>query len=784
MRAPPLLFFVLLAGVGFAACQCGGTSVTVPCASDTDCAAGEVCDDNVCRSRDGVGSDGGTDDGGVLEPDAGCALQCNGSCCPEGYRCAVDGCRIECGAEQTACGEVGAESCCGGAELCYLGACITPGPECLQQTDCGPEQYCDPTVGRCLPRLEGSACEFRPDGGFTPETLWRAVITQDAYTQVMMTPSVIDVNGDGTPDVLANWFTVSQGYNGPGVMRALDGASGQVLWTSNAVPGEFVHPPASIAAADLRGDGVVHAVTIAEDNRLAAYDAATGALLWKGRNGAGDAVTCAVNWGGPAIADLDGDGVAEIVCGLSVYGADGVQQWSRGTGAGSVGSLVVVADLDGDGAPELTDGASAIRRDGVDLGWTGPGMGGLLAVGDFVKATGGAGTDGAPELVVVAGGSIALVNGQTGARLIEPQTLPSGNGCVVGGGTTGTGGPPTVADFDGDGTPEIGVANLACYTVFKVRADGLGFEVLWSKPVQDRSSSVTGSSVFDFDGDGRAEVVYADEVKVHVFDGATGTNLLEMPHCSGTTYEYPVIVDVDGNGRANIVVAENTYGASSLGCSASSVPGIQVLRDARDQWVNTRAIWNQHTYHVTNVCDGRDWVCGGPGAPGNVYGRVPRQEPANWSFNNAPPGSTAPALNNFRQNVQGEGLFNAPDLVAKDLAEVTNECKGTLRLRVRVLNQGALGVLAGIPVAFYAEPGGPGTPRELLAVGQTTLKLLPGMSEIVEVAWQPPQGQPWPLPVVAVVDDDGTGSGGNSAECVEDNNTAGPHFAFCGSPIG
>ncbi len=773
MRASPLLLLLLLAGSGFVACQCGDGAVVIACVGDEDCPSGQVCAEGICS----VGE--GRTDGGEGGADAGCAVTCGGSCCPEGHRCAPEGCRIECGA-LTACGEVGAESCCGGEELCYLGACVTPGNACTHQSDCDETTYCDPTVARCLPRVEGSACEFTPSGVFTPETMWRSVITEDAFTQVMMTPSVIDVNGDGTPDVLANYFSVAQGYNGPGVMRALHGATGQVLWTSANVAGENIRPPSSIAAADLRGDGTITAVTTSADNRLIAFNAATGELLWKGRNAASEPVNCAANWGGPAIADLDGDGVAEIVCGLSVYDANGVQRWTRGLGAGATGPVVVVADLDGDGRPEITDGASAIRHDGTDMGWTGPGFGGLLAVGDFVQASGGAGRDGAPELVVVGGGTIALVNGQTGERIIPPMGLPAGPGCVVGGGTTGSGGPPTVADFDGDGAPEVGVANLACYTVFKVRADGLGFDVLWSKPVQDRSSSVTGSSVFDFDGDGRAEVVYADELRVHVFDGQTGASLLEMPHCSGTTYEYPVIVDVDGNGRANIVVAENTYTASGLGCPAGVQPGIQVLRDANDQWVNTRAIWNQHTYHVTNVCDGRDWVCGGPGAPENVYGRVPRQEPSNWSFANAAPGSAQPPLNNYRQNVQGEGLFNAPDLVAKDLSQVSFECAGTLKLRVRVLNQGALGVLAGIPVAFYAEPGGPGTARELLGVALTTEKLLPGMSEVVEISWPVPRGQLWPLPVIAVVDDDGTGNG-TSSECVEDNNTAGPLQAYCGS---
>ena len=29
--------------------------------------------------------------------------------------------------------------------------------------------------------------------------------------------------------------------------------------------------------------------------------------------------------------------------------------------------------------------------------------------------------------------------------------------------------------------------------------------------------------------------------------------------------------------------------------------GIEVFKDSLDNWVSTRPVWNQHTYHITNV---------------------------------------------------------------------------------------------------------------------------------------------------------------------------------------
>src|SRR5690606_36416923 len=86
--------------------------------------------------------------------------------------------------------------------------------------------------------------------------------------------------------------------------------------------------------------------------------------------------------------------------------------------------------------------------------------------------------------------------------------------------------------------------------------------LLWRMPTRDFSSRITGSSVFDFQGDGRAEVVYADECFLRVYDGrgngdGTSTELFKVSNTSGTARELPVIVDVDGDFHTDIVVMSN-----------------------------------------------------------------------------------------------------------------------------------------------------------------------------------------------------------------------------------
>ena len=60
-----------------------------------------------------------------------------------------------------------------------------------------------------------------------------------------------------------------------------------------------------------------------------------------------------------------------------------------------------------------------------------------------------------------------------------------------------------------------------------------------------------------------------------------------------------------------------------------AVPALQAIRDVDDRWVQARRIWNQHTYHVTNVRED---------------GTIPRCEPRSWE-----------TLNAYRTNAQIEG---------------------------------------------------------------------------------------------------------------------------------
>jgi hypothetical protein len=339
-----------------------------------------------------------------------------------------------------------------------------------------------------------------------------------------------DDNHDGAIDAYDDPDLV---FSENGNLTALDGKSGNVLWVSQGVVVSNLGSPAS---ADIDGDGMVE-IVIVNNNRtkLHAFEH-DGRLKWSANTSPtqSDEPRDAV-----AIADIDHDGDVEIIHGRRAYDHTGKLLW-EGTGdyggETTYGTLPIIVDLDGQGAMEIVAGRTVYRANGsilwhrADL----PAVGGFTAIGNFNQ-------DENPEIVLVTGGKVYLLD-NLGKTIWGPVTLPGG----------GNGGAPTVGDFDGDGQPEIGIAGATRYVVLETNG-----AVKWTSPTQDASSHRTGSSLFDFNLDGKAEVAYADELYLRIYDGATGNILKQQRVGSGTTLEYPVIADIDADGKAEIVVGSN-----------------------------------------------------------------------------------------------------------------------------------------------------------------------------------------------------------------------------------
>ena len=695
---------------------------------------------------------------------------CNGGVCHQG---------VCCSSAESVCGS----GCCDGGEVCLFDACVTPGDDCVSEADCPPGHYCEPalgepggqggaganctqplTPGKCLPLppvCEGTPsdppncvepCEYHPPVG----QLNAVIKWQWGYdppptefpnkADVWSTPTVaraFDANCDGKVDLAdppnvifvsgnAHATCCSCGGYSPstcltGVLRMLDGTTGQEIWSlDKAEPSSIGFAGMSVALGDVDQDQELDIVAMTGEGKIAVVSAqgVVKHVSTEVVNGAGNG---SFGWGsGLALGDMNHDGWPEIGFCASVFTMEGgslslLFQGTSGTGGPPNRCLTHFADLDGNGELELVTGGTAYQYNGTPLWDYGSG-----AAADGFSATGDLDGDLLPEVIVVTRenpGRLIIREGLDGHIELGPYTIPG----------TGNGGPPTVADFNGDGEPEIGVAKQNFYSVLKPDYAGNTITTLWQQTNHDMSSSVTGSSVFDFEGDGKAEVVYNDECYLWVYDGTNGDVLFTGFTQSFTATEASIVADVDGDGHAEIVMGSNGASPTSWTCAHHNSPGvivsphteafpvwepvaggdyrgITVYADAQSSWVGTRTLWNQHAYSVSNICDPRDSSCDA----GSYYGQIPLNQKKNWQLG---------WLNNFRQNVQDAGLFDAPDATVT----LTAECTTPVQMEVQVRNIGLSGMPANIQVDVFKL----GSPEVLLGSLMTTKALLPGQTEVL-----------------------------------------------------
>ena len=656
---------------------------------------------------------------------------------------------------------------CGPGLACRYEHCVPDPSACKNGNDCIQDSYCD-EHDECIPfgipadvdHDESCRVDITVDS-LSPQVQcrWEGPPAGDlnpTNIQAMATPVVVDFDFDENPDTLhpsivfPTFPATGTKYHEPGTLRVVDGND----CTQQFSLAPAVMAPASAAVGDLNGDGRAEIVAVKTAGGIVAWEYRPATKTFEVLFNSTDVAGGADKWNGPALHDLDDDGIPEIIYGGVVYDAKGViidNTLGVPTGADTSstikGYVSVVADVDEDGKMELVRGNAIHEWDVALKKWVAepyfkPPVAlsvGQVAVADFgnypIAALGGIDV---AEIVVIEAGS-ARVQSVDGT-VIKKVTMPG----------TGRGGPPTVADFDGDGKAEFASANGTRYDVFDLdctmkdancEANG----VLWSQPSQDGSSNVTGSSVFDFDADGAAEVVYADECYLRMYDGKTGAVRYSAARSSGTTYENPVVADVDGDFNTEIVSTVNGY--AELGCAATDPlfppatfaqhTGIVVLRDETDRWASSRPVWNQHPYAVTHVGD---------------HGETPKTSAVllNWR---------TMGLNNFRQNVQGDlEADGQPDLtVSGDARKI--QCEGTVgRLEAEICNRGTKPMGSGTDVAFHK---GDATGPELCAI---PIPEILSVGECTRVSCEADLGQEH-IDMTVVVDphDD-------SAECWENNN--------------
>jgi len=484
----------------------------------------------------------------------------------------------------------------------------------------------------------------------------------------------------------------------------LNGETGAVLWTS----GECMRSWYSPSIADLDKDGIPEVV-------VACYHQSTGVIGVDVYSNTGQLIkrlnSYNTNYGLPytdaaRFFDVDGDGVSEIIVGNHIFNYV-TSGWTHSSGC----ATHMLADMDGDGVPEIISDTGICDING-NLKYSRPSVSTdfqSMAVGDVFGL-------GSPQ--IIQSFYAITIDDNKGRRLARYPMA----------GETGV---PTIADYDGDGQADIGmrINNGSVYAVF--RADG---SMIWSVPIDASGNYGTLMPAFDFDGDGSFDAVVQTRTKLYVFDGPTGAIRLQLG-TDGGLGSGVIVVDADADGHADILLP-----------SSSSATGFRMISGRKKDWPATRNIWNENQYRITGIKDDLT---------------VPAREPSFWKTHNT-----------FRANaLLDRSSTAASDATASYIRVADGGLISPASFTVRIGNGGGKELPTAMPVSFWR--GNPAEGGVYLGTTLTTKALPSGDYEEVVYAYS---GSLVSFGELYVVANETAARQRQFVEVARDNNTA--HLAI------
>ncbi|GAB6013606.1 FG-GAP repeat domain-containing protein, partial [Viscerimonas tarda] len=501
---------------------------------------------------------------------------------------------------------------------------------------------------------------------------------QSLPVHYLSTPFTGDLDGDGSIEVVIP-AKQSTGNNSDSMYVfnadlslkysfAITNTAGTAI---DGLSNYFGHPYA-IANVDHDDDGEILVTT--RERKLRCYTQ-DGTLKWVSNDGAGNEVACSSEAGmTPVTADIDGDGEVEILAGDCIFdGSTGLllvtlpggttpNGYAYGRGRRSQGGALafypVIADIDGDGVQEVVAGNTTYK---VTVNRSNPALSTATVLAyveqvDGMTSVADMDGDGILDVVVsqahqatgtaggtIPGATIYCWQGNTGAMIGAPINTgtPSGSRAFIG-------------DIDGNGIPDICFTTNSRMWAYTYDSGASALVSLWTGKTTSDTSGATTMSMFDFDLNGEVELIYRDETHIRILD-KDGNNVKDQLGndaifgCASATHsEYPIVVDLDGDGHAEILVSGAVNGENRT----TQVRLLVYGSVTPNTWAPARQVWNAHGYNPLNINDDLS-VPAHPMSPATIIARSD--------------GSIHRPFNSFLQqagnlNTEGENLNLSPDL--------------------------------------------------------------------------------------------------------------------------